>query len=97
MGCQLLTFNNSKIVKIQVVIKGIMNFKRDTLLFDRRIGPNNSTNPIKTPMQAVKHQDRSPVYIAQVNKSRQIERKLESVNASSFRDSIKDVMVGMNV
>ena len=47
-------------------------------------------------MHAVKNQDKSPTYAAQVNKSRQIEIKLVAVKTSSFFDLKKDVNVGIN-
>ena len=49
------------------------------------------------PMQAVKNHDKPFVYTAQVNKSRQIDRYVETENASSFFVSKKLVTVGTKV
>ena len=49
------------------------------------------------PMQAVKNQDKPFVYTAQANKSKQIDRYVETVNARSFFVSKKQVTVGTNV
>ena len=49
------------------------------------------------PIQAVKNHDKSLVYTAQVNKRRQTDRYVETVNARSFFDSKKTVAVGTNV
>ena len=46
-------------------------------------------------MQAVKNQDNPFVYTAQANKSRQIERYVETEKASSFFDIKKKVKVGI--
>ena len=49
------------------------------------------------PMQAVKNHDKPFVYTAQANKSKQIDRYVETANARSFFDSKKQVTVGTNV
>jgi hypothetical protein len=41
------------------------------------------------PIQAVKNHDKSLVYTAQVNKSRQMDKYVETPKASSFFDSKK--------
>ena len=61
------------------------------------MGTNSSTYPIKMLMAAVKNHDKSFVYTAQVNKSKQIDRYVETVNARSFFDSKKQITVGTNV
>ena len=48
-------------------------------------------------MHAVKNHDKPPVYTAQVNKSKQIDRYVETVNTRSFFDSKKQVTVGTKV
>ena len=47
-------------------------------------------------MQAVKNQDNPFVYTAQVNKSIQIERYVETEKTSSFWELKKKVKVGIN-
>ena len=48
-------------------------------------------------MQTVENQWSPPVYTAQVNSSRQMDRQVESANISSFFDWKKQLSVGMNV
>ena len=48
------------------------------------------------PIQAVKNQDNPFVYTAQVNKSRQIERYVETEKTSAFLELKKKVKVGIN-
>ena len=66
-------------------------------MLDKRIGPKINTYPIRTPIQAVKNQDRSLVYMEQVNKSRQMDRKVEAEKARSFFDWKNGVIVGTKV
>ena len=46
-------------------------------------------------MQAVKNHDNAFVYTAQTNKSKQIDRYVETVNTRSLFDSKKQVTVGI--
>ena len=61
------------------------------------MGTNNNSYPIKTPIQDVKNQDRSFVYTAQVNKSRQRDRQVVTLKTRSFFVLKKAVTVGMKV
>lgn len=72
------------------------NLKRDSLVFDSKIVPKTNTYPIRVPMQATGNQYSPFVYAAQVNKSKQIDKKLVTVNTSSFLDLKNSVNVGMN-
>ena len=72
-GCQKCILNSSKTVRRYIEAKEIINLNRETFVFERIIGKKITVYPIKTPIQAVKNQDSPLVYIAQVNKRRQID------------------------
>ena len=95
--CQMRMCMIIKRVSMNVTVKDIMNLYREHPAFAKRMGTNNSAYPIKTPMEAVRNQDKPPVYTAQVSKSRQIDRYDERQNASSFFVLKNMVTVGMNV
>ena len=90
-------YNNSTTVRIRVVVKERTNLKREYGLFDKRMGKNSSTYPIRMPIQAVRNHDKPLVYTAQVNNSRQTERYVERAKTSSLLDSKKPVIVGTKV
>ena len=86
--------NSRRTVRIKVNVKVSRN---RSFVFASRMGRNINVYPIKTPIQAVKNQDMPSVYTAQVNKSRQIDRQVETEKTSSFFDSKKQLTVGTNV
>ena len=73
-GYHILTFINSRTVKIKAVPNENINLYRDITVLDKRIGTKTDSYPIKIPIQAVKNQDNPLVYNAHVNSSRQMER-----------------------
>ena len=93
-GFQIFTTKRSITVKANANTNGIRNLKRVALLFDNRTGKKHNTYPIKVPIQAVGTQKTVLVYTAQVNNSKQIERRLVTVKTSNFFDLKKDVKVG---
>jgi hypothetical protein len=95
--CRIRMCITIKTTNTNVAVKEMMNLQREYFVFDSKTGTNTSTYPIRMPMQAVRNHDRSPVYTAQENKSKQTDRYVETVNARSFLDPKKQVTVGTNV
>ena len=71
------------------------NLKRDSFVPDSRMVPKTNIYPISVPRQATGNQYSPFVYIAQVNKSKQMEEKLVAVKTSNFFDLKNDVKVGI--
>ena len=70
----MLTLSKSKMVKAQATANEITNLYRNIFVFDKKIGKNNNSYPIKIPIQAVNNQEKLLVYTAQANKRRQMDR-----------------------
>ena len=86
---------NREIVKANAATNEITNLTFLILVLDNSIGRNNKVYPIKIPIHAVGNQNKVLVYVAQVYKSKQIERKLVTVKTNSLFALKKDVNVGI--
>ena len=73
------------------------NLRLDSFVPDSKIVPKTNMYPISVPMQATGNQYSPFVYTAQVNKSRQMDKYVETEKTSSFFDLKKYVTLGTNV
>ena len=73
------------------------NLNRESFVRDSKIVPKIKEQPINIPMKETGNQYRPSVYSAQVNKSKQIDRKLVIVKTSNFSDLKNNANDGTNV